>query len=74
MESGFWGSLALAEAPDWVLVLDVVWIQKLGREVLVAAEKLFAVHNDHLRDVENVILLCLRPYPCSLVLRRYLGL
>ena len=74
MENGFWVSLALAEALEWLLVPEVVWIQKRGQEALVAVEKPYAVRNGHLLDVENVVPLCLRPYPCSHVLRQYCGL
>lgn len=74
MENGLWESLVWAEALDCILVLDVVWIQKLGQEELVVAERPFVVHNDHQRDVGDAGLLCLSPYPCSHVLRRHCSL
>ena len=77
MEIGLSESLALAEPPDGVLVLDEVLkvlIQKPGQEELGVEERPYVVRTDHHRNVGDAGPLCLVPYRCLHALRRHCGL
>lgn len=71
MEIGLSESLASAEPPDCVLVLDEVLIQKPAQEV--AEERPYVVRNDHHRNAGDAGPLCRIPYRCWHALRRHCG-